>query len=45
LALMPAVVGVLAGFVMYGRVKTAPIQPKATRVGDALQGVPAHGTV
>jgi len=44
MAAMPALVGVLAGFVAYGRLHTAPISSRAS-VGDALQGVPAHGTV
>ena len=30
MALVPAVVGVLAGFVMYGRVKTSPISPRVS---------------
>jgi hypothetical protein len=44
MAAMPALVGVLAGFVTYGRLKVAPIRSRAS-VGAALQGVPAHGTV
>jgi hypothetical protein len=42
MAAMPAVVGVLAGFVAYGRVWTSPIRsrvwssPIAVSVGDAL---------
>jgi len=44
MAAMPAFVGVLAGFVAYGRLQAAPIRSRAS-VADALQGVPAHGTV
>jgi DoxX-like protein len=43
MAAVPAFVGVLATFVAYGRLKTAPILAPAS-VGDALPGVPAHGT-
>jgi hypothetical protein len=42
-ALVPGVVGVLAGFVAYGRLQAAPIAPRVS-VGHALQGVPRVGT-
>jgi hypothetical protein len=46
MALMPGFVGVLAGLVAYGRLRTAPISAKMrAQVGNTLQVVPADATV